>query len=337
MQTQPLVTVVVPTRNRSATVIRCVESLIAQSYRPYEIIIVDDGSTDRTPTVLEALCSINPDCAVRTVRNSVQIGANPSRNRGIRESNGAYVAFVDDDIIAAPEWLDRLMAGFVNDRVAAVTGRVDNVPPRNLFELTLKGTHRVHGRLFASRLVGGNMCVRRELLERFGWDEDRAAINGDTTVSGRGDEDGLFQSLRAAGFEQRVVHDARVIHDHPYRASTFFRQAYRSGKATARLAAKYRLPPRWELLALLLAYLNLPLALVILTGWLKPTAAIAAAGCASLFLAAIVYNDLFRKHKTLLEVFASFPLLVAYYHVRLAGYIVQWFERWVGTDRRSGD
>ncbi len=329
MPTRSLVTVVVPTRNRSATVKRCVESLIAQSYRPYEIIIVDDGSTDDTPAVLEALCSNEPDRTVRFIRNTVQIGANPSRNRGVAESKGAYVAFVDDDIVAEPDWLDRLTNGFVHDRVAAVTGRVDNVPPRNLFELTLKGTHRVHGQVFASRLVGGNMCVRRELLEQYGWDEDRAPIDRDVTVSGRGDEDGLFHRFRAAGFEQRVVHDARVIHDHPYRASTFFRQAYRSGKATARLAAKYHLPPRWELLALLLTYLTAPAAFIAPFGWL------AAAGCATLFLAAIVYNDLCRKRKTPMEMLVSFPLLVAYYHARLAGYIVQWVHRWIGTDRTS--
>ncbi len=263
----------------------------------------------------------------RWLRNEPQIGANPSRNRGIRESKGECVAFVDDDSIPTTDWLERLLAEFVSDRVAAVTGRVDNRKPNNLYELTLKGTQRVHGRVHATRLVGCNMCVRRDLLIKYGFDEDRARVSPDVSVSGRGDEKGLYLMLKAAGYEQRVAHDAVVVHDNAHSRRTFFRYAFKSGGAAARLGYKYYLPPRIELAPLLLAYLLWPLMRLGRLGWLPSTLA------AGFFLATILYNDLFRKKKTALETLITFPLRLVYYHARLLGYPVEFARLWMGLDK----
>ena len=324
MPEQPFVSVVIPTRNRRRALERCLVSLAVQSYKRYEVIVVDDCSSDDTPQFLEQFSTEARHTNIRWLRNQPQIGANPSRNRAVRESQADFIAFGDDDIIASPDWLERLMAGFVSDRVAAVTGRVDNIKPRNIYELTLKGTQRVYGRIHATRLVGCNMCIRRDLLFKYGFDEDRATVSSDVSVSGRGDEDGLYLMLQDAGYEQRVIHDAVVVHDHPHSRRTFFRQAYRGGRAAARLARKFHLRPRIELLALLLAYLTLPVGFVAPRAWPVP------AGLAGCFLAAVLYNDLLRKRKTPLEILITFPLLMCYYHARLAGYVLQWLGLWTG-------
>jgi glycosyltransferase involved in cell wall biosynthesis len=245
------------------------------------------------------------------------MGANPSRNRAIRDSKGEFVALLDDDSIAAPDWLERLLAGFVSERVAAVTGRVNSDEARNIYDLTLKGTQRVVGSVHATRLVGCNMCVRRCHLVAFMLDEDRAAVVADTSSSGRGDEEGLYLGLKAAGYEIRVVHDAVVLHDHHYTRRAFFRQAFRGGRSTARLGYKYHLRPRVELVPLLLAYVLLPVA------WVGPWVWVAPALPAGLFLPAITYNDLFRKGKTVWETLITYPMLLVYYHLRLAGYVLQ--------------
>jgi glycosyltransferase involved in cell wall biosynthesis len=314
MSPSSLVSVVVPTRNRQAAIRQCLDALDRQTYRPFEVIVVDDASTDGTPECLARLARDPGDAPVRLFRNDPQIGANPSRNRGIRESRGDLIAFLDDDAFPEPDWLDRLMRGFTTERVAAVTGRVESAPPTNLYELALKGTQRVSGRVHATRLVGCNMCVRREILDRFRLDEDRAGVSPDLSVSGRGDEDGLFLSIRAAGYEQRVVHDAVVTHHHPYTRRSFFRQGYRGGVATARLAYKYHLPPRLELVSLLLAWLTLPLIFI------RPVMGLVPGFFALVFLAAIGYNELLRKAKTVWETAVTLPLVVAFFHARLAGY-----------------
>ena len=191
-------------------------------------------------------------------------------------------------------------------------------------ELFLKATpHRVAGPGKAHRLVGGNMCVRRDLLLRYKMDEDRAApaTNADGTIgvtsSGRGDEEGLYLMLRAAGYEQRAVPDAVVLHEHRYTRRSFFKQAFRGGRSAARLVYKYYLPPRLDLLPFMLSYLTFPL--IILHHWLVAVPAFFFAGA----LAAILYNDLFRKGKTIGETARSFPILLTYYHVRLVGYVIE--------------
>jgi glycosyltransferase involved in cell wall biosynthesis len=322
------VTVVVPTRNRRELLARCVEAVARQAYAPLELIVVDDFSDDDTPAYLEDFAGRHPQLAFTGLRNEPQAGANPSRNRAIRAARGTFIAFLDDDCAPHDDWLQRLMAGFVSDDVAAVTGRVDNVEPRNLYELAFKGTQRVAGRVHATRLVGCNMCVRRSLLLEHMLDEDRAAPSADMSVSGRGDEEGLYLLLRAAGYEVRVVHDAVVSHDHHHTRRSYFRQAFKGGGAAARLGYKYGLPLRVDLTSLLAAWLLLPVAVFLGGPWVLLSAI-----PGGLFLVAITYNELFRKAKRLHELLMTLPILLVYYHLRLAGYLWQSFRLYTGMDR----
>jgi O-antigen biosynthesis protein len=318
----PEVSVVVPTCNRAARLRQCLEGLAQQTGCRYEVLVVDDGSSDETPREVERFAAAHPDVTLIYLVNERNVGANPSRNRGVRAARAPLVAFTDDDCVAEPDWLARLQAGFVAFDVAAVTGLVLSPPPTNLYERTLLGLHRVTGGEAATRLVGGNMCVRRELLLRLMLDEDRAgptpttaAQQPDLSVSGRGDEEGLYLLLKAAGYRQRVAPDAKVWHHHGYSGRTFFRQAWRGGRSAARLVYKFHLPPRLDMLPWILAYATLPLALAGPLPALVPACLFAAA------LAAIVYNDLWRKRKSVVDTLVTLPLLMAYYHVRLAGYV----------------
>lgn len=95
----PLVSVIIPTYNRSKTVGRSITSVLLQTYRPVEIVVVDDGSTDETQAVL--------DCFGESIRVIRQANAGPSaaRNRGVTESSGEIVAFLDSDDVWLPEKL----------------------------------------------------------------------------------------------------------------------------------------------------------------------------------------------------------------------------------------
>lgn len=320
---RPIISVVVPTCNRCDVFARCLEALADQTWSSYEVIVVDDGSTDETPTFLRDFGADHERLKLTVLRNDSNIGANPSRNRGVRAAVGEFVAFIDSDAIAKPDWLEKLVEGFISRRVAAVTGLVRDLPPTNVYELAFKGTHRIHGAGEANRLSAGNMCIRRDLLTKHMLDEDRASVvtgddgKVDVTVSGRGDEEGLYLHLKAAGYEQRVVPDAEVLHIHHYTRRSFFKQAYRGGKSAARLVYKFHLPPRVDMIPFVLTYVSVPL---VLLGWRW--------GYVSAFffaaaITAITYNDLVRKGKTLGETIRSFPVLLIYYHVRLAGYVLE--------------
>lgn len=97
MTTQKNISVVIPVYNRADTIIRAVNSALMQTYPVYEVIVVDDCSTDDTAVLVEAV----NDCRVRVIRNSINSGACKSRNIGIEASSGNFIALLDSD----DEWL----------------------------------------------------------------------------------------------------------------------------------------------------------------------------------------------------------------------------------------
>lgn len=107
---KPTVSVVLPTYNRADVLERAIESVLAQSYSDFELVVVDDGSTDDTAAVVEAF----DDARVTLVEHADNEGANAARNTGIDESAGEYVAFQDSDDEWHPEKLRKQMDVFEN-------------------------------------------------------------------------------------------------------------------------------------------------------------------------------------------------------------------------------
>src|SRR5579864_2159978 len=97
------ISVVVPTYNRARSVMRTIVSLTEQTLPPMEIVVIDNGSTDDTGDVVRDLAR-----GVRRLRHIVEprLGVSRARNRGAGEASGELVAFLDDDAVAAPEWLE---------------------------------------------------------------------------------------------------------------------------------------------------------------------------------------------------------------------------------------
>mgnify|MGYP002364360239 CR=1 FL=1 len=322
-----LVSVVVPTRDRAPMLARCLDALAAQTHTPLEVIVVDDGSTDDTPAVIERFRRAHPHLAFTGLRNDPPRGANPSRNRGIALARGAFVAFEDDDCIADPDWVEQLVSAFVSARVGAVTGTVLDPPPRNIYDLALAGTHLVSGTGQARRVVACNMCVRRALLPGK-LDEDRARVSGDMSVSGRSDEEDLYLKLKAEGFDVLIAREARTLHIHHHARGSFYRQAKESGGAAARLGYKYGLPPRLELLCLASGHLFALGALP------APVMLAPSVVCFGLFAGAtLVYNEIWRKGKSWRQALRIAPVMVGYYHARTYGYLLQLARLALGIDQ----
>lgn len=93
----PKVSVIIPTYNRAELLPRAVDSVLAQTFTNYEIIIVDDCSPDNT----QAIISEFDDSRIRSLRHERNQGASAARNTGIEYARGEYIAFLDDD----DEWL----------------------------------------------------------------------------------------------------------------------------------------------------------------------------------------------------------------------------------------
>lgn len=103
---EPFVSVIMPVRNGESFVADAIESVLRQSFTSFELIVVDDGSTDRT---LE-ICHRYGDRRVRIIRNVVPLGVPGSLNLAIAEARGGYLARLDADDIALPDRLLKQVA-----------------------------------------------------------------------------------------------------------------------------------------------------------------------------------------------------------------------------------
>lgn len=95
-----LVTIGITAFNAEMTIERAVRSGLAQTWRPIEIVVVDDGSLDATPDILATLRAKHPE--IRLFRHATNQGIAATRNRIIAEANGAFLAFFDDDDESLP-------------------------------------------------------------------------------------------------------------------------------------------------------------------------------------------------------------------------------------------
>lgn len=156
----PVCSVVVCTYNRLEYLQKCLASLLALDFLDYEIIIVDDGSSDGTREFLDTLKNEK----VRVIHNEKNCGISASKNRGIAESKSEIVAFTDDDCEVEMPWLSELYKGFADESIGFVIGSTFYV-------------HRGYKGYFPERLVnnqngvwpgGGNIAYRKEVFQKCG-------------------------------------------------------------------------------------------------------------------------------------------------------------------------
>jgi glycosyltransferase involved in cell wall biosynthesis len=227
------VSVVVPTRNRADKLRVCVESLLAQDFPAdsYEIVVVDDGSTDDTLDVAASMPTADNGPAVTVVAQDAQ-GAGAARNIGLAVARGDPVCFVDDDIEAPPTWLAAMAQAFERYPEADAFGgrlqvRVEDPEWRGCrrhpiaasLELGTTDTD-------VPSAVGVNMALRRRALVKVGAFDDWV-VGGDDTE--------WFDRLTAAGGTTMYVGGASVWHRRDasdVRIWPLLRSSFRRGVAT---------------------------------------------------------------------------------------------------------
>ncbi len=178
----PLVSVVIPARNRGQYILQALDSVFAQTFTDYEIIVVDDGSTDNTRELLTPLIQKG---AVRYERQEAK-GVSAARNHGIRLAHAPYIAFLDSDDLFLPTKLEKQLGVFSSEKdlgfVHCSFSKFDD-EGRNL---GLRDTSRFQGQIYPDMLLEWSvlmampcMLMRAEVLKEVGgfdeqmtWAED---------------------------------------------------------------------------------------------------------------------------------------------------------------------
>lgn len=173
---KPFFTVVIPTFNRSSLLAEAIESVLNQTFDDFEIIVVDDHSTDDTKTLVRAM----DDDRIRYVLNSRCKGGAGARNAGIWKANGVWVAFLDDDDLWLPNKLERLHERIseVDDSVGllysgSATLRFGNSQPISLFVPEKEGW--IQQDLLYENCIGtfSRVAIRSDLLRTSGGLDER--------------------------------------------------------------------------------------------------------------------------------------------------------------------
>jgi O-antigen biosynthesis protein len=226
----PKVSVVVACHNGERTLRPCLDSLKRLNYPDYEVILVDDGSTDGTAQVAEKFPGI------RYFRHQRNLGLSAARNTGITAAAGEIIAFTDADCRADEDWLYYLVADLVRSEFVGMGGP-NLLPPEDspvaaVVMVSPGGpAHVMLTDRRAEHIPGCNMVFFKSALERIG--------GFDPIFTKAGDDVDLCWRLQQAGGELGFSPAAFVWHYRRSTAGAYLRQQYGYGEAEALLVRKH--------------------------------------------------------------------------------------------------
>jgi GT2 family glycosyltransferase len=233
---KPKISVVICTYNGSRTIRHTLESVRKLDYPDYEVIVVDDGSSDGTAQIVA-------DYDVRQIRLGRNRGLAAARNVGADAAEGEIVAYLDDDAYPDTHWLSFLAEGFAAAPHAAVGG--PNVPPgdaglvaRCVASAPGGPAHVLLSDDTAEHLPGCNLAIRRDALQAIGRFDPRFRAAGD-------DVDVCWR-LQEAGWTLGFSAAAMVWHHRRDTVAGYWKQQCGYGEAEALLERKW--PEKYNVL-----------------------------------------------------------------------------------------
>ncbi len=133
---EPLISIIIPVKNEEENIENCIKSCIDSSYKKKEIIVVNDGSTDKTPSILERLRKENPN-ELRVLHLPINLGKKRAIEKAIEKANGNFYVFMDSDCNMLNDAVENFVKIFLSDNeIGAITGhgKVRNADTGNLLE-----------------------------------------------------------------------------------------------------------------------------------------------------------------------------------------------------------
>jgi len=188
-RTPPIVSVVIPTHNRFRMLRRAVASVLAQTYEPFELIVVDDASTDETPRVSETF----GDPRLRYLRREASGSAAGARNTGIEAARGELIVFLDDDDEYLPGFITAMATAFATagpevgfgwcgTRTIRRTAAGEEAVAEHVWNPSYATREIAARSIMLARRIGTNagFAIRRGVVERVGGFDESLSKAEDT-------------------------------------------------------------------------------------------------------------------------------------------------------------
>ncbi len=230
------ISVIIPSYNSSQTIVKCLNSLLAQEpEQEFEIIVVD-SSVDETPGIIAERFP-----AVRLIHLKQKTDQGTARNLGIKESRGEILFFIDSDCLAPRNWIERMLAGHAKG-YPVVGGPIVNANPESAvswagYLLEFNNLLPSKAPLEVEHLPSGNVSYERHVLEQLG---------GFPAGLDYYLEDLLFHCQMAeAGFKMWFDPEIQVAHFHRTDLREYVRHQYVYGRGTVQLLRQTNLRGAW--------------------------------------------------------------------------------------------
>lgn len=213
---QPLVSIIIITSNRPFLLCHCLEHVFAQPYQRKEVVVVDSSSDDASEQVVADYPNVVA-VRLRGQRHNMP----QARNAGIAIATGELLAFIDDDSMVQPTWLDALVEVYTDETVGAAGGRVIAMPEpyanqqQGQPQLSVLPSGRVIARdaglvstepCDVDHLIGCNMSFRRQALQQVG------SFDVSYTLTNLREETDMCVRVKRAGWRIRFVPSIAVLH-----------------------------------------------------------------------------------------------------------------------------
>jgi glycosyltransferase involved in cell wall biosynthesis len=174
---KPIVSVVMTVRNVSATIANCLHSILNQSFNNFEIIIIDDFSTDETKELIQEL----DDTRIKYFRNQKWLGISPSRNKGISKATGENLFFTDGDCIVSENWIEMGLKSLGFSNCVGVEGKIIYVSED--YKPTL--SDHVMENICGGNFMTGNMAYKKVIMDKVGGFDERLTYLEDRDIAFR--------------------------------------------------------------------------------------------------------------------------------------------------------
>ena len=313
--------IIIPVYNRPQEVDELLESLCRQTVKDFEVIVVEDGSTEKCDDV----CERYRDRLTLNYLFKPNTGPGPSRNYGADHASGEYLIILDSDVIVPDKYLETVQAELDREPCDAFGGP-DHAHPS--FSPIQKAINYSMTSFFTTGGIRGgkkkldkfyprsfNLGIRKSVYE---------ALGGFAPMR-YGEDIDLSTRIFQGGYSCRLFHDAYVYHKRRVKFSSFFRQVKHSGEARVVLKKKY--PGTFKLVHLLPAAFVVGNIALLLLGifhhwlWLMPI----------LLYVVMVFVDSLLKNKNLkvacLSVPAAYCQLFGYGTGFIGATIKNWFKK----------
>jgi GT2 family glycosyltransferase len=153
----------------------CINSLLAQTFKDFEVVIIEDGSTDRTRNIIKKL----GDKRIRYFENKENLGIAKSRNIGLRLSEGEYIFFTDSDCIVTKNWIEEGLKFLENPNCVGVEGKIFYVSE----EYKPTFSDHVCENKYGGQFMTGNIAYKRSIIKKVGGFDEKYTYNEDRDLA----------------------------------------------------------------------------------------------------------------------------------------------------------